>query len=49
VYVYRNGSRIAKTPNDGSYTDSLRSSGTYSYQICQTNGTACSNTVTVFY
>ncbi|HKE83962.1 MAG TPA: putative Ig domain-containing protein [Vicinamibacterales bacterium] len=49
VYVYRNGSRITRTPNDGSFSDSIRSSGTYNYKICDPNGTVCSNTVTVYW
>jgi len=49
VNVYRNGVRISRTSNDGSFTDSLRSSGSYTYKVCDTRSTACSNTVTLYY
>ena len=49
VNVYRNGSQITRTSNDGSYADSIRSSGTYNYKICDPNGTVCSNTVTIYW
>ena len=49
VSVYRNGTRIRDTSNDGSYVDQLRSSGTYTYKVCGQGGTVCSNTVTVYY
>ncbi|HEY1308145.1 MAG TPA: putative Ig domain-containing protein [Vicinamibacterales bacterium] len=49
VYVYRNGLRITRTSNDGSFTDSIRSSGTYNYKICDPSGTVCSNTVTIYW
>lgn len=48
VVVFRNDSRLTKTANDGSYTDQLRSSGTFTYKVCDPNGTVCSNTVTVY-
>ncbi|HEY7187871.1 MAG TPA: putative Ig domain-containing protein [Vicinamibacterales bacterium] len=48
VYVYRNGVRIAKTYNNGSYSDSLRSSGSYTYKVCNSSG-VCTNTVTLYY
>jgi hypothetical protein len=50
VYVYRNGSRITSTSNDGSYRDSpgRRGAYTYVYKICERYGAArCSNEVTV--
>jgi hypothetical protein len=49
VNVYRNGVKIGKTYNDGSYSDSLRSSGSYTYKVCDPYGTGCSNTVTLYY
>jgi hypothetical protein len=49
VYVFLNGAREARTSNDGSYTDTLRSPGTYTYKVCDSSGTACSNTVTLYY
>jgi predicted xylose isomerase-like sugar epimerase len=47
VDVYRNGSRLTRTTNDGSYTDSPRSSGPYTYYVCVTDTTVCSNTITL--
>jgi putative Ig domain-containing protein len=47
--VYRNGVKIRTTANDGSYNDSLRYSGSYTYKVCDAYGTACSNTVTLYY
>ena len=49
VEVRRNGSRIATTSDDGSYRDNLgkRPSGTYTYQVCETDSGTCSNTSTV--
>jgi len=49
VNIYRNGTLIVTTINDGSYTDSLRKAGfgTYTYKVCETDGSACSNEVTV--
>jgi hypothetical protein len=50
VAIYRNGGRIATTVNDGAYTDSVRTSGTYTYKACDPNNAAvCSNTVTLYY
>ncbi len=50
VHVYRNGSSIA-TVSGTSYTDSTgaRGGATYSYQVCATGTTTCSNTVTVVF
>jgi subtilisin family serine protease len=48
VDVYRNGTRITTTSNSGSYTDSLgKSSGTFSYKVCDAGTTTCSNTASV--
>ena len=49
VIVSRNGTPIATTPNDGAYTDRIgaKGGGSYTYQACETDGGACSNTVTV--
>jgi hypothetical protein len=48
VWVYRNGTRVAQTANDGSYTNYLwRGSGSYTYRICAPEGATCSNDVTV--
>jgi hypothetical protein len=50
VWVYRNTSRVDRTTNDGSWTDSFgRNVTSYSYRICAPGGTPCSNTVTVYF
>jgi hypothetical protein len=48
VEVYRNGSLLTTTNNDGAYTDSTgqKGSATYTYQVCEPGG-ACSNTITL--
>ena len=46
VDVFRNGSRITSVSGT-SYTDKLRSSGSYTYEVCTTGTTTCSNQVTV--
>ena len=49
VSIFRNGTLIVTTVNDGSYTDSLRKAGvgTYTYKVCETDGSVCSNEVSV--
>jgi len=49
VNVYRDEVLIAKTANDGAYTDPLgKSGGSASYQVCEASvAGACSNTVAV--
>jgi hypothetical protein len=49
VDIYRNGTRILTTPNDGAQTDFLnsRGSGTYTYKVCQAGTSTCSSSVTV--
>jgi len=49
VDVYRNGTRIVTTLNDGFYTDSPGGSGhaTYTYQVCNAGSQTCSNQATV--
>jgi hypothetical protein len=47
IDVYRNGIRIAKTSNDGSYTDSPKGEGPFNYRVCITGSGVCSNTVLV--
>lgn len=51
VDVFRNGTKIITTDNDGAYTHTLnaRGGGTYTYKVCETGGGACSNdSVVVF-
>lgn len=49
VDVYRDGGIVVQTTNDGFYTDRVgKISGvTYVYKICETDGAACSDAVTV--
>jgi Glucodextranase, domain B len=47
IDVYRNGSRINRTSNDGSTTDSPRGSGPFTYRVCVTGTNVCSNTLTL--
>ena len=48
VWVYRDGTLIAQTANDGEFVDSIRlASGSYTYQVCVPNATDCSNSTTV--
>ena len=49
VLIKRDGSPISTTANDGAYSDNLgkNASGDYEYQVCETDGNACSEPVTV--
>jgi PKD repeat protein len=48
VDVFRNGSKITTTANDGSYTDNIgRGQGTYTYQICVAGTLTCSTGATI--
>ncbi|GGI91175.1 S8 family serine peptidase [Shewanella gelidii] len=49
VDIYRNGSLLVTTTNDGSYRDSFgkRDSGTYTYKVCDEGSSNCSVDVTV--
>jgi len=49
IDVYRNGTRIKTTANDGADTDAinLKGTGTYTYRACAAGTTACSNDVQV--
>lgn len=51
VDIYRDGSLIATTTNDGAYTDATnnRGWGNYSYEVCEAGTTTCSNTVQVVF
>ena len=48
VDVYRNGSRITTTNNDGAYTDNTgrRGGATYTHRVCEAGTSVCSNTTT---
>ena len=47
VGIYRNGSLRATTSNDGAYTDSFRTSGSFTYKVCDQDTSNCSSDVTV--
>lgn len=49
VDIYRDGSLITTTSNDGAYTDDIgrRGLGSYTYQVCESGTGTCSNQVTV--
>ena len=47
IDVYRNGTRINRTSNDGSTTDSPRGTGPFNYQVCVSETNICSNTLTL--
>lgn len=51
VDVYRNGTRITATANDGAYTDNIGKSGggTYAYKVCEAGTTTCSNEASVVF
>jgi subtilisin len=51
VDVYRDGVVLARTANDGFYTDSIGAVGsaTYLYKVCEAGTTTCSNEVTVIF
>lgn len=43
--IYRNGSVLTTTANDGFHTDSTdnRGQGSYTYQVCEAGTSTCSN------
>jgi len=49
VDVYRNGSFMINTANDGLHTDDInnKGGGSYSYKVCNAGTATCSSTVTV--
>lgn len=49
VDIYRDGTKIITTANDGAYTDSIGSkgSGSHTYKVCEAGTTTCSGNVTV--
>ncbi len=47
VDVYRNGGLRTTTANDGAYRDSFKSSGSFTYQVCDQGSNNCSSEVTV--
>ncbi len=50
VDIFRNGSVVTTTANDGAYEETLgKGGGTYTYQVCESGTTTCSNEFTVSY
>ena len=49
VDVFRNGSKLTTTSNDGAHTDALGKgvSGTYTYKVCEAGTTTCSANASV--
>lgn len=47
VDIYRNGSLYRTTANDGAYTDSFRTYGSYTYKVCDEGTNNCSDESTV--
>ncbi|WP_428267305.1 S8 family serine peptidase [Haliangium sp.] len=48
VEVFRDGASLGVTANDGAHRDRFTSTAnTFVYQVCETDGSACSNEVTV--
>ena len=49
VDVYRNGTRVATTGNDGAHTDNIGKSGNgrYTYKVCEAGTATCSAEVTI--
>ena len=49
VDVYRNGSKVTTTANDGAHTDNTgqKGGGTFTYQVCEAGTSTCSAPVTV--
>jgi hypothetical protein len=47
IDVYRNGTRVTTTANDGAWTDSMRGAGTYRYKACNSGTSTCSNEASV--
>jgi PKD repeat protein len=43
VDVFRNGTRVVTTANDGAHTDSPSVAGTFTYRVCEAGTTNCSN------
>jgi hypothetical protein len=49
VDIWRNEEKIATASNSGSYSDRLRTPGTYAYKVCQADTSICSNPAEVTY
>jgi hypothetical protein len=49
VDVYRNGTLVKSTANDGRASDRVPSKGTYTYKLCNEGTTTCTNQASVAY
>ncbi len=47
VDVFRNGTLVITTANDGAHTDQVSAAGTYTYRVCDAGTSRCSNDSTV--
>ncbi len=49
VEIYRDGTLVATTVNDGDHTENIGAKGgsSYAYQVCETGGGACSGIATI--
>lgn len=49
VDVFRNGTKVITTANDGAHTHNIgiKGSGSYTYKVCEAGSTTCSNEVSV--
>ena len=49
VDIYRNGTKIANTPNQGALTDAIdeRGNGSYTYKVCAAGTSTCTNQVSI--
>jgi hypothetical protein len=47
IDIYRDGRKLTRTTNDGSYTDSVSGTGPFNYRICVAWTSVCSNVVTL--
>jgi hypothetical protein len=45
--VYRNGTWVTRTANDGSHVDTPRGEAPYTYKVCVSETNICSNTITL--
>lgn len=50
VHIVRDGSVVATTANDGTYTDNIgKGGGSHTYKVCEAGTSTCSNEATVTY
>ena len=49
VDVFRNGTKVVTTANDGAYTDVIggKGAGTFTYKVCEAGTSVCSNSALV--